>query len=66
MKYENLRKLIRKKLQSESNLAKLLGISKASLSLKLNEKRSFLTDEIPLICKILKIKDKDIALYFFS
>lgn len=36
-------------------LAEQLGISRASWSYKLNNQRSFTTDEVKLLCKLLKI-----------
>ena len=48
-----------------ATLAKAIGISKGTLSAKLNNLNFFTTKEIIAICKVLNIAYKDIPLYFF-
>lgn len=50
---------------SREKIAEILGISPTSLNYKLNEKRQFKANEILILGKVLKIKDKDLAKYFF-
>lgn len=50
---------------SREKIAEILGISPTSLNYKLNEKRQFKANEILILSKVLKIKDKDLAKYFF-
>lgn len=47
-------------------LAKAIGISKGTLSAKLNNHYPFTGDEMIAICNVLNIAIKDIALYFFA
>ena len=51
---------------TQETLAKKIGITKASMSLKLNNKANFKQNEIRVICKILKIPDNEIGVYFFA
>ena len=51
---------------TQETLAKKIGITKASMSLKLNNKANFKQNEIREICKILKISDDEIGAYFFA
>ena len=47
-------------------LAAEIGISKATMSLKLNNKAFFTQPEISAICTILKIQLGEIGVYFFT
>lgn len=47
----------------QSEIAEKLGISSQSFSYKLHNKIEFKASEIKLLCKLLKITDKDA--YFF-
>ena len=51
---------------TQESLAKAVGISKGTLSAKLNSQYYFTTPEMVAICKVLKIAFKDIPLYFFA
>ena len=51
---------------TQETLAKKIGITKASMSLKLNNKANFKQNEIRVICKILMISDDEIGAYFFA
>lgn len=51
---------------SYSKFAERIGLSSATLSLRLNNKICFSQEEIIAICKELGIKDKEISLYFFE
>lgn len=46
--------------------AKALGISKGTLSMKLNNKVKFTPQEITKCCELLHIDQNDIGLYFFT
>lgn len=48
------------------DFAKLLGISRQSLSFKINNIREFKASEMQQSAKILNINDTDIAKYFFA
>ena len=50
---------------SREKIAEILGISPTSLNYKLHENRHFKAKEILILGKVLKIKDKDLAKYFF-
>lgn len=54
---------IKKHGMKEEEFASLLGMSSASFSYKINNKRSFTVSEIIRICELLDIQDKDA--YFF-
>lgn len=47
-------------------LADAIGMSKGTLSVKLNNHFYFTTAQIVSICKVLKIAIKDIPLYFYQ
>ena len=42
---------------TQKKLAEMIGISKNTISAKMNNKSSFDTDEIERICRVLGIKD---------
>jgi len=64
--YSKLRGKIREKFGTEGEFAKALGISKTSLSDKLNNKVSFTSSEINKACKLLDIPTRFIPIYFFT
>lgn len=66
--FDKLRGLIREKLKSESNFAKKIGISAASLSAKFNNKTDFTAEEISKSCEedVLDIKLEEIGPLFFT
>lgn len=50
---------------TQEQLAKEIGVSKATLNAKLNNKFKFTTAEIDAICKVLDIPNNEIGEYFF-
>lgn len=63
--YSRLKGKIKEKCNTQSNLAKKIGISEVSLSAKLNNKVEFSQFEINKICETLEIAKEDIPRYFF-
>lgn len=63
--YSKLRGLIVEKVGSQNNLAEKMGLSKQSLSAKVNNKVAFTQDEMCKIIHILNIPHRDISKYFF-
>lgn len=51
---------------SRAEFAKALGVSKGTLSTKLNNRVKFSTKEILKCCDLLHIGKEDIGLYFFT
>lgn len=51
---------------TQDSLAKEIGISAATMSLKLNNRSFFGQKEIRAICKVLKICVSEIGVYFFT
>lgn len=51
---------------SRAEFAKVLGISKGALSMKLNNKVKFTSQEIMACCDLLHIDKDDIGVYFFT
>lgn len=51
---------------TQESLAAEIKISKATMSLKLNNKAAFSQGEISAICTILKIASSEIGVYFFT
>lgn len=51
---------------TQAILAKAIGINKATLSAKLNNKNVFLITEVTAICKLLDISKHEIGEYFFT
>ncbi len=64
--YSKLRGKIREKFGTQENFALAIGISRASLSDKLNEKSDFSHSEIISICDKLDISVDSISDYFFT
>ncbi len=64
----NLKALLRFKNISYGELSEVIGISKGTISEKINNRknRSFTTLEIIDICKYLDIKREDLYKYFFE
>ena len=63
--YGNLRERILEKYGTLAKFADLLGMSRTTLSLKLNNFSSFTSDEISKACELLDIEALDIPKYFF-
>ena len=51
---------------TQEQLAKAIGINKATLSAKLNNRFSFSQEEILAICKLLNIPVSEIGDYFYA
>lgn len=51
---------------TQAELAKAIGINKATLSAKLNNRFSFSQEEILAICKLLNISISEIGDYFYA
>lgn len=69
IKIYNYRKLlgrIKEKNLTQDTLAKNIGMTSATLSLKLNNKSHFRQEEISKICIALDINDIDVGTYFFT
>ena len=64
--YKKLRGKIREVFGTQENFANALGISKVSLSLKLNNTRDFTQGEISKAAALLEIKPSDVPAYFFA
>ena len=66
MPYSKLREKIAGRFKSMQSFAKSVGISSASLSLRLNGKRQWKGNEIVAVCQVLDIPLEEAHLYFFS
>lgn len=64
--YEKLRGRIREKMSSDTVFAKRLGISKTSLSLRLNNQIHFSQRDIYKSMRILQISPEELGVYFFD
>lgn len=64
--YDKLRGRIIEKFGTQGRLAKAVGVSERTLSLKLNNKIFFSQDEITKIAELLNIKLDEIQEYFFK
>ena len=62
--YRKLKGLIVEKYGSQREFAKEMGWSERTMSLKMNNKRPWKQQDIKKACKLLKIKDEDIEIYF--
>lgn len=51
---------------TQEQLANAIGINKATLSVKLNNRFSFSQDEIIAICKVLNIPISEIGEFFYA
>lgn len=63
--YSLLREKIAAMYRTQANFAKAMGLSKASMSLKLNGKVKWKLDEIARICELLDMPATAIPIYFF-
>lgn len=64
--YSKLLGKIKEIYDTQEKFALALGIGRVSLSQRLNGKLEFSQNEILKSCELLKIKKKDIPLYFFT
>ena len=51
---------------TQEQLATEIGMNKATLSTKLNNKFQFKAEEMDAICKVLDIPNEEIGTYFFA
>lgn len=63
--YSLLREKIAAKYRTQANFARAMGLSKASMSLKLNGKVKWKLDEIARVCQLLDMPATAIPTYFF-
>lgn len=66
MTYPKLRGRIKEFYGTEKNLAEEMGISRQTLSKKLNKKIPITSDDIETFSNLLKIPINQIGLYFFT
>lgn len=64
--YKKLKARIFEKYGSQQNFAKEYSISENSLSMKLNNKMRFTSDDIVEICAMLDIPKEEVGSYFFT
>ena len=64
--YDKLRQRIKEKYRTQDNFAHLLGISRTSLNLKLNNVSEFSQHEILLSMQLLDVSISEIDSYFFT
>lgn len=64
--YSELEGKIKSKGLTQAELAKKIGMTPTTLSLKLNGQAFFKQKEISRICSILDIEQKDIGLFFYA
>ena len=64
--YDKLKGKIKEVCGTNGNFAELMGISRATLSAKLNHKSEFRQPEIFKAVEILRLNRSDIPLYFFT
>lgn len=64
--YSKLRGRIKEKIGSETEIARLIGLSTVSLSSKLNNKTGFSQDEMEKIRRLLDIRTEDMGSYFLK
>jgi len=64
--YSKLRGQIKEKFSTQEEFSKVLGMDKATLSTKLNNKSEFSQYEMKVITEKLEIPKNEIQLYFFT
>lgn len=64
--YSKLRGKIKEVCNTQDNFSNLMGISKASISAKLNHRSEFTQNEMKKAMDVLHINGSDIADYFFT
>lgn len=64
--YRKLKGKIKEKFDTQDNFAKALGISRTSLSFKLNNRVDFTQSEMTKSYELLDVKRQEIAEYFFN
>lgn len=63
--YDKLKGRIREICGTDRKFAELMGISRATISAKLNNKSEFTQPEISKAVEILRLEQSEIHLYFF-
>ena len=64
--YSHLKGRITERYRNAKNFCAASGISEATISRKLNNRRYFSQNEIKKISELLGITDNEIGIYFFS
>ncbi len=64
--YNKLRGRIKEKYHTQASLSDALGMSRVSLSHRLNNNIEFSQKEILRLCILLKIPREEISVYFFT
>lgn len=64
--YSKLLGRIKEKYGTQENYARIAGMSRTSLSLKVNNKADFNKRQIFEACTLLDISDSEIGVYFFT
>lgn len=64
--YSRLLGKIKEKCGTQDAFARLMGMSRTSLSKRLNNLLDFTSDEMLKACKILGLCENEIPLYFFT
>lgn len=64
--FNKLRGRIKEKFGSESEFARKMGLSRSTMSQKLNNVWDFSSSEIIKACDLLDIEYNDIPIYFFT
>ena len=64
--YSKLLGKIKERGYTQETLAAAIGMTEATLSMKLNNKAFFKQREIKAICDVLGIPDEEVGVYFFA
>ncbi len=64
--YNKLRGRIKEVCGTQENFARMLGLSRTSLSQRLNNASDFTNSEILKSCEVLRIDTDEIPAYFFT
>lgn len=64
--YGKLRELMRDKNVTQTDLARVVGLSERSISLKFNGKIYWKQNEIYAVARVLEIPDGSVCEYFFT
>lgn len=64
--YSRLKGKIVEKYGTQANFAKALGVTEPVLSLKMNNKTKFNSDDIIKMANLLEISPNEIGVYFFT
>ncbi|MDD6397435.1 MAG: DUF739 family protein [Selenomonadaceae bacterium] len=64
--YSKLKGRILEKCGTKADFAKLMGATEQTISLRLNNKRTWKQNDILKACQILDIAAEDVPVYFFT